>query len=66
MENLTKGQLETIDRLYREKCEEVARLEKENRALKTRCRVLSDGMMCLFCPMVCENRTTEFRGGEQE
>lgn len=62
MERLTPEQLSEISELYREKCEEVARLEKENKQLKTRCRVLTSGVMCFACEIDCESRTVEFRG----
>ena len=60
--NLTQEQIVELDRAYREKCEEVAKLEKENKQLKNRCRVLGNGMLCFYCPIECENRTFEFRG----
>ena len=37
-------------------------LEHENKMLKNRCVVLTEGTMCLFCPYDCENRTKEYRG----
>lgn len=40
--------------------------EKENKALKNRCYVLSNGAMCFFCPMDCEHRSSEFRNNESE
>lgn len=41
---------------------DVEKIEKENEALKTRCRVLTNGTMCFFCPLECKNRTEKFRG----
>ena len=41
-------------------------LEKENKALKNRCYVLSGGSMCFFCPMECEHRKCDFRNKESE
>lgn len=42
--------------------EEIKKLEEENRILKNRCRILSNGVMCIFCPLECKNRTEEFGG----
>lgn len=34
---------------------------KDNKVLKNRCRVLSQGLLCLYCPLDCEKRVEEFR-----
>lgn len=38
---------------------------KENKALKNRCKVYSQGLLCSFCPLECEQRSAEFRKVEQ-
>ena len=45
---------------------DVEKVEKENKQLKCRCRALSRGVMCFFCPSECEYRTDEFRGNLSE
>lgn len=42
--------------------ETIMRLQHENNILKNRCFALSKGEMCLFCPLICVNRTKAFRG----
>ena len=44
---------------------EIEKLQHENKVLKNRCYVLGQGVLCLFCPMECENRTTDYRGDEE-
>ena len=39
-------------------------LEHENIVLKNRCRVLGQGVLCIFCPMECENRAADYRGDD--
>ena len=41
---------------------EIANYLKENRALKNRCYILTNGAMCLFCPIDCDRRTEIFKG----
>ena len=41
-------------------------IKKENKALKNRCYVLSNGTMCFFCPLECEHRSCNFRNAESE
>ena len=36
-------------------------LMEENDNLKFRCRVLTSGTMCSFCPLECKHRTDEYR-----
>lgn len=43
---------------------EIEKLQHENKVLKNRCRVLSQGSLCIFCPMECSNRTMQYRGDE--
>ena len=43
---------------------EIARHLKENRALKNRCYILTNGTMCLFCPIDCSRRKEMFIGEE--
>lgn len=43
---------------------QIEQLKHENKMLKNRCRALSDGTMCLFCPFECEHRKTPFRGNK--
>lgn len=37
------------------------KLRKYNEALRNRCRFLTGGNLCIFCPMECHNRTVAFR-----
>ena len=41
------------------------KLVADNGALKNRCRTLTHGSMCFFCPMECDNRSMPFRGEEK-
>lgn len=43
---------------------EIKALKHENTVLKNRCRVLSQGSLCIFCSMECPNRTMQYRGDE--
>lgn len=43
---------------------EITKYLKENRALKNRCFILTNGTMCLFCPIDCDHRKEMFRGEE--
>lgn len=36
-------------------------LRKYNKALRNRCRLLTGGNLCIFCPIECHNRTEAFR-----
>lgn len=40
----------------------LTKLEKENRQLKNRCRVLSKGLLCGGCEFDCESRSEEYQG----
>ena len=40
---------------------DITKYLKENKQLKSRCYVLTNGTMCLFCPIDCERRTERFR-----
>ena len=33
---------------------------EENKMLKNRCRALTGGVMCVYCPYDCDNRTQEY------
>lgn len=48
---------------YAEDCE---KLRKENEALKNRCRALTKGTVCFFCPMECKHRSVKFRKEAEE
>ena len=39
---------------------EITKYLKENRALKNRCYIFTNGTMCVACPMNCERRTEKF------
>ena len=41
--------------------EKVKRLEKENIKLKERCFAQTKGLICVFCPYECENRTDDYQ-----
>lgn len=41
---------------------EYEKIQKQVKALQNRCKVLSQGIMCVFCPLECEVRTAQFRG----
>ena len=43
-----------------EKDERIEKLERENRALKSRCYALSSGSLCCFCPLECVHRSCDF------
>ena len=43
---------------------EIETLKHENRVLKNRCRVLGQGVLCIFCPMECVNRSADYRGDD--
>ena len=44
-----------------EKDERIEKLERENRALKSRCYALSSGCsLCCFCPLECVHRSCDF------
>ena len=42
------------------------RLVHENEMLKNRCYAQTHGLMCMFCPYGCDNRTIEHRKSEEE
>ncbi len=43
---------------------QIEQLKRENKMLKNRCRVLSNGTLCCFCLLECKNRKTPFRGNK--
>lgn len=51
-------------------CNDTANLleqaEKDIKALQNRCFALSNGTMCLFCPMDCDRRSIAYRGDVQK
>lgn len=61
---LTPEQLLEVDRLYTEKCKEVAELHKLADQLMTRCHALTGGTLCVNCPLECKRRIAEFLRGE--
>lgn len=44
----------------------IEKLQQENKMLKNRCRALTVGTMCLYCPYDCERRTERYRGEQDE
>ena len=40
---------------------DITKYLKENEQLKNRCYILTNGAMCLFCPIDCKRRTQNFR-----
>lgn len=62
----TIGEIKETFKLGIKELEEVEKLRKENRALKNRCRVITQGTMCFFCPMECSNRKEKYRGSKDE
>ncbi len=46
----------------KEALEMVQKRLKQFDALTNRCRVLSNGTLCLFCPIECNNRKDKYRG----
>ena len=57
---LTPEQLLEIDRLYAEKCKEVAELRKFADQLMARCHALTGGTLCVNCPLECKRKIAEF------
>ena len=45
---------------------DVEKAEKERKALQNRCRIFTNGVLCMDCPMECENRTMPFFGKKVE
>ncbi len=46
----------------KEALEMVKKQLKHYDALTNRCRVLSNGTLCIFCPIDCKNRKDKYRG----
>ena len=44
---------------------EIEKLREYNEALKTRCRALTNGTVCFYCPMECKHRTEAFRNDQK-
>lgn len=67
LDNLAEGFMQ-MEKLIKEQpiAYDVEKVEKENKALKNSCRIITSGQMCFFCSIECENRTTEFRGNANE
>ncbi len=42
------------------KIPDIETLEKENRELKSRCAVLTKGLLCAWCKMECKSRAHEY------
>ena len=61
---LTPEQLLEVDRLYTEKCKEVAELQKLADQLMARCHALTGGTLCVNCPLECKRRIAGFFRGE--
>ena len=40
---------------------EIENLKHENLMLKNRCFTQTHGLICVFCPYECENRTDEYQ-----
>ena len=40
---------------------EINKLKEYNKALRYRCKALTKGTVCFYCPMECEHRTVAFR-----
>ncbi len=40
----------------------IEKLQQENKMLKNRCRALTMGTMCMYCPYECERRSERYRG----
>lgn len=40
----------------------IDKIKYENQMLKNRCRALTEGTMCRYCPFDCERRTEKYRG----
>lgn len=40
----------------------IEELKHENKMLKNRCVVFTEGTMCAFCPFECDNRSKKYRG----
>ena len=47
---------------YKEAMKSIEELKHENKMLKNRCSVYSGGVMCAYCPYICENRSQKYRG----
>ena len=45
---------------------DVEKAEKERKALQKRCRIFTNGVMCMNCSMECEDRTMPFFGKKVE
>ena len=63
---LTPEQLLEVDRLYTEKCKEVAELQKLADQLMARCHALTGGTLCVNCPLECKRRIAEFLRGKRK
>lgn len=44
----------------------LAKIKKENKALKNRCYAISKGSLCFFCPLECEHRNCDYRYKKSE
>lgn len=55
---------EAIDVILSEKAEVVTIVDSRVKPLQNRCYALSQGELCMFCPMECEHRSNLFRGTE--
>ena len=38
----------------------IKELEEENEILKNRCHAMTKGLVCVYCPMKCNNREVEY------
>ena len=45
---------------------EFEKIKSTNKALQNRCKALTQGSLCLYCPIDCEQRVQIFRGDAGE
>ena len=59
---LYHGELYPKKEVIQETIDTLEKVEHEREVLINRCKIFTQGSLCLFCPLDCIYRNTDFRG----